>query len=71
MKRENERMEILLARSVRTAKRDVPVIIFARSKRLAHRLGVVFGILGLKATELHGDLAQEQARCVCRCNVLA
>ena len=69
VKRENERMEILLARSVRTAKRGV--IIFVRSKKLAHQLRVVFGTLGLKATELHGDLAQEQARCVCRCNVLA
>ena len=69
VKRENERMEILLALSVRTAKRGV--IIFVRSKKLAHQLRVVFGTLGLKATELHGDLAQEQARCVCRCNVLA
>ena len=31
-----------------------------RSKRLAHQLRVVFGILGLKAAELHGDLAQER-----------
>jgi ATP-dependent RNA helicase DDX27 len=58
VKRENERMAILLALCVRTAKRAV--IIFVRSKKLAHQLRVVFGILGLKATELHGDLTQEQ-----------
>lgn len=60
VKRENERMAILLALCVRTAKRGV--IIFVRSKKLAHQLRVVFGILGLKATELHGDLTQEQVR---------
>ena len=42
-----------------------------RSVRLAHQLRVVFGILELKAAELHGDLAQEQAHCSCRCNALA
>ena len=41
-----------------------------RGKRLAHQLRVVFSILALKAMEFHGGLAQEQARCICRCNVL-
>ena len=70
VKCENERMAILLALCVRTAKRGV--IIFVRSKKLTHQLRVVFSILALKATEFHGGLAQEQARCICRssCNVL-
>ena len=68
VKCENERMAILLVLCVRTAKRGV--IIFVRSKKLAHQLCVVFSILALKATELHGGLAQEQARCICCCNVL-
>lgn len=36
------------------------VIIFVRSKKLAHQLKIVFGLLGLSAAELHGDLSQEQ-----------
>ncbi len=35
-----------------------------RSKKLAHQMRVVFGILGMKSDELHGDLTQEQA-CFC------
>jgi len=35
-------------------------IIFFRSKRLAHRVRVLFGLLNLKAAELHGSLSQEQ-----------
>ncbi|KAK0527515.1 nucleolar DEAD-box protein required for synthesis of 60S ribosomal subunit [Tilletia horrida] len=35
-------------------------IIFVRSKKLAHQLTIVFGLLGLAAAELHGDLSQEQ-----------
>ena len=68
VKCENEQMAILLALCVRTAKRGV--IIFVRSKKLTHQLRVVFSILALKATEGHGGLAQEQACCICRCNVL-
>ncbi|CAD6972146.1 unnamed protein product [Tilletia controversa] len=34
-------------------------IIFVRSKKLAHQLTIVFGLLGLSAAELHGDLSQE------------
>lgn len=35
-------------------------IIFFRSKALAHQMRVVFGLVGLKAAELHGNLTQEQ-----------
>ncbi|CCX33618.1 P-loop containing nucleoside triphosphate hydrolase protein [Pyronema domesticum] len=35
-------------------------IVFFRSKVFAHRVRVVFSLLGLKATELHGSLTQEQ-----------
>lgn len=35
-------------------------IIFFRSKQTAHRMKVVFGLCGLRADELHGDLTQEQ-----------
>lgn len=58
VKRESERQAILLTLCVRTAKRGV--IVFLRSKKLAHQMRVVFGLLGLRATELHGDLTQEQ-----------
>jgi len=37
-------------------------IIFFRSKALAHQMRVVFGLCGLKAAELHGNLTQEQVR---------
>lgn len=39
------------------------VIIFFRQKREAHRVRIVFGLLGLKAAELHGSMSQEQVRC--------
>jgi ATP-dependent RNA helicase DDX27 len=35
-------------------------LIFVRSKASAHRLTVLFGLLGMKADELHGNLSQEQ-----------
>ena len=35
-------------------------IIFFRSKQLAHRVRILFGLLNLKAAELHGSLSQEQ-----------
>jgi len=35
-------------------------IVFFRSKVFAHRVRVVFGLFGLKAAELHGNLSQEQ-----------
>lgn len=39
------------------------VIIFFRQKREAHRVRIVFGLLGLKAAELHGSMSQEQVCC--------
>lgn len=60
VKRESERQAILLTLCVRTAKQGI--IVFLRSKKLAHQMRVVFGIFGLKASELHGDLTQEQVR---------
>ncbi|GBB95575.1 hypothetical protein RclHR1_02570009 [Rhizophagus clarus] len=36
------------------------VIIFFRTKSVAHEMKVIFGLLGLKASELHGNLSQEQ-----------
>ncbi|KAE8150886.1 P-loop containing nucleoside triphosphate hydrolase protein [Aspergillus avenaceus] len=36
------------------------VIVFFRQKKEAHRVRIVFGILGLKAAELHGGMSQEQ-----------
>ncbi|KAI9883279.1 MAG: nucleolar DEAD-box protein required for synthesis of 60S ribosomal subunit [Watsoniomyces obsoletus] len=36
------------------------VIIFFRQKKEAHRLRIIFGLLGLKASELHGSMSQEQ-----------
>ena len=36
------------------------VIIFFRQKKEAHRLRVLFSLLGIKAAELHGSMSQEQ-----------
>ncbi|OJJ45587.1 hypothetical protein ASPZODRAFT_159882 [Penicilliopsis zonata CBS 506.65] len=36
------------------------VIIFFRQKREAHRVRIIFGLMGLKAAELHGSMSQEQ-----------
>ncbi|KAL1697166.1 P-loop containing nucleoside triphosphate hydrolase protein [Schizophyllum commune] len=56
--REKERSPLLVALCTRTFK--TRVIIFVRSKKLAHQLRIVFGLVGLKCGELHGDLSQEQ-----------
>ncbi|CAE6405767.1 unnamed protein product [Rhizoctonia solani] len=56
--KEAERPALLVALCQRTARKGV--IIFFRSKKLAHQFRVVFGLCGLKALELHGDLTQEQ-----------
>lgn len=58
--KEEERSAMLLALCQHTFRRKV--IIFLRSKKLAHQLRVAFGILGLKCAELHGNLTQEQVR---------
>lgn len=52
------RMALLFSLCIRTFTQQV--IIFVRSKKLAHQLRIVFGLLGLSAGELHGDLSQEQ-----------
>ena len=36
------------------------VIVFFRQKKEAHRVRVVFALCGLKASELHGNISQEQ-----------
>ncbi|CAG8551099.1 2222_t:CDS:2 [Ambispora gerdemannii] len=56
--REDDRQAILLALCCRTFK--TRVIIFLKSKALAHEMKIVFGLMGLKAAELHGNLSQEQ-----------
>lgn len=60
--KEAERAALLVALCKRTCKQGA--IIFFRSKKLAHQMRVVFGILGMKADELHGDLTQEQVSLV-------
>ena len=39
------------------------VIVFFRQKKEAHRIRIIFGLLGIKAAELHGSMSQEQVRC--------
>lgn len=36
---------------------------FFPTKKLAHRMRIVFGLLGLSATELHGNLSMIQVWC--------
>ena len=52
------RVALLLTLCTRTFRDQV--IIFVRSKKLAHQLKIIFGLLDLSAAELHGDLSQEQ-----------
>ncbi|KAF8908956.1 P-loop containing nucleoside triphosphate hydrolase protein [Gymnopilus junonius] len=56
--KESERSALLVALCKQTFKSKV--IIFLRSKKLAHQMRIVFGLIGLKCEELHGDLTQEQ-----------
>lgn len=55
---DQQRASLLLTLCLRTFRSQV--IIFVRSKKLAHQLKILFGLLGLSAAELHGDLSQEQ-----------
>lgn len=59
--KEADRSALLVSLCKRTFKQRT--IIFFRSKKLAHQMRIVFGILGLKSDELHGDLTQEQVLC--------
>jgi ATP-dependent RNA helicase DDX27 len=43
------------------------VIVFFRQKKEAHRVRVVFALCGLKASELHGNMSQEQVSWSLRC----
>jgi ATP-dependent RNA helicase DDX27 len=56
--KETERSAILVALCKRSFKSGV--LIFLRSKKLAHQLRIAFSLLGMKCDELHGDLSQEQ-----------
>jgi ATP-dependent RNA helicase DDX27 len=58
--REEKRMAslLLLCTTVYTER----VIVFFRQKKEVHRARVIFGLLGIKAGELHGGMSQEQVR---------
>lgn len=55
-----DRTALLVSLCKRTFRQRV--IIFYKSKKLAHQMRIVFGLLDMKAEELHGDLTQEQVR---------
>eukprot|EP00731_Ephydatia_muelleri_P026152 Em0018g252a len=57
-KKEDEREAILAALCCRTFTDHC--LVFLPTKKLAHRLRVVLGLLGRKAAELHGSLSQMQ-----------
>jgi ATP-dependent RNA helicase DDX27 len=56
--KEHEREAVLLALASRTFTSHT--IIFLPTKVIAHRLKVLFGLFGLRAAELHGNLTQTQ-----------
>ncbi|KAG1056454.1 hypothetical protein G6F43_001648 [Rhizopus delemar] len=56
--READRSAVLLALCKKSFKNKV--IIFFRSKAAAHQMKILFGLMGLNAAELHGNLTQEQ-----------
>nr|CAG8471509.1 6830_t:CDS:10 [Entrophospora candida] len=56
--KENDKAPILLLLCSRIFKSKV--IVFFKSKALAHEMKIIFGLFGLKASELHGGLTQEQ-----------
>ncbi len=56
--REDARPAILAALCSRTYTSEC--LIFFRSKVAAHHMKIVFGLLGLSAAELHGNLTQLQ-----------
>jgi ATP-dependent RNA helicase DDX27 len=56
--RENDREAYLLTLCTRTYKSKV--IVFYQQKKTAHRLKIIFGLAGLNAAELHGNLTQAQ-----------
>ncbi|KAJ9077494.1 nucleolar DEAD-box protein required for synthesis of 60S ribosomal subunit [Entomophthora muscae] len=56
--RESDRAALLV--SLCRSKFKSKCIVFFRSKAAAHQMKIVYGLLGLKASELHGNLSQEQ-----------
>ena len=56
--REEQRPAILAALCSRTFKSET--LVFFRSKAAAHHMKIIFGLLGLSAAELHGNLTQTQ-----------
>ncbi|KAG6335274.1 hypothetical protein ID866_3803 [Astraeus odoratus] len=56
--KEADRTALLVALCKRTFKQRV--IVFFRSKKLAHQVRIVFNLLHMNSEELHGDLSQEQ-----------
>ncbi|XP_010542208.1 PREDICTED: DEAD-box ATP-dependent RNA helicase 28 [Tarenaya hassleriana] len=56
--REANQEAVLLSLCTRTFKSKV--IIFSGTKQAAHRLKILFGLTGLRAAELHGNLTQAQ-----------
>ncbi|XP_061355332.1 DEAD-box ATP-dependent RNA helicase 28 [Gastrolobium bilobum] len=56
--REVNQEAVLLAMCTKTF--TSKVIIFSGTKQAAHRLKIMFGLAGLKAAELHGNLTQAQ-----------
>lgn len=56
--KEEARPAILAALCARTYRTEC--LVFFRSKAAAHHMKIMFGLLGLKAAELHGNLSQLQ-----------
>jgi len=56
--RENDRLAIVAALCCRTFKQNT--LIFLQTKRLAHKLRILLGLVGLNVAELHGDLTMLQ-----------
>ncbi|DBA00618.1 TPA: hypothetical protein N0F65_007747 [Lagenidium giganteum] len=56
--REGDRDAILLALCTRTFRTNT--IVFMETKVHAHRMMIVFGLAGIKAAELHGNLSQKE-----------
>uniref|UniRef100_T1HGH3 RNA helicase n=1 Tax=Rhodnius prolixus TaxID=13249 RepID=T1HGH3_RHOPR len=56
--REVDREAILASLLCRTFRDHV--MVFVQTKKQAHRMYLLFGLLGLKVAELHGNLTQPQ-----------
>jgi ATP-dependent RNA helicase DDX27 len=59
VKQDTLREPMLIALCRRSFASQGKTIVFFRSKLGAHRMRVLFGLMGLRAEELHGDLTQE------------